>query len=351
MHETSIPPPKIGSDIILVCFGDSATHGAVDEHYPSYLEAWINPSSDDVVNEGKNGETSGEGLSRLRHIIDSHEYPNAKVYAYWEGGNDVIDWVQEVDPYLVWDPANPNYPFRNQLNSILSNMKDNLRQGVYKIQETTAQPILGNYYYLISYIRCPLSPIGFLLPRMTTIANHYVDEITTTIYDLAAEEQIPLADINGELGQMPYEYYHDCNHASAIGNEAIAEVWYDVILPYLFENTPPDKPQIIGPTSGKVGEKYNYTFVTSDPEEDDVYYWIEWGDDQVEEWIGPFDSGDEIILSHIWDEQGKFTIRAKAKDTHEGESPWGTLDITMPFAVFFQVERVNRSPVHSLFFR
>ena len=318
------------SSVILVCFGDSATKGAVSQHYPSYIEGWIDPSSDDVVNEGKNGETSGEGLSRLIGIIDSHKYPNAKVFALWEGGNDVIDWIQEVDSWLIFDPADPDYPYRSELDNILSNMKDNLRQGIYKIQDDGAQPVLGTYYYLISYIDCPLSPLGFLLPSMTVIANHYVDEINSVVYELAAEEDVPLSDINGELGEMPYEYYYNCNHANALGNEAIAEIWYQAVIPYLFDNYPPETPAISGQTSGSAGVDYDYTFVTIDPEGEDVYYFIDWGDDQFENWIGPFDSGEEVLISHMWEEQGTYTIRAKAKDIYEGESSWETLQVSMP---------------------
>jgi parallel beta-helix repeat protein len=96
------------------------------------------------------------------------------------------------------------------------------------------------------------------------------------------------------------------------------------------ENEPPTAPDIDGPGEGTAGESYDYSFETTDPDEDDVYYYIEWGDGETEEWIGPYASGDEIIVSHIWDEKGDYTIRAKAKDIHDLESDWGTLPVTMP---------------------
>jgi len=219
--------------VILVCFGDSATKGAVDQHYPSYIEEWINPSEDDVANEGKSGETSGEGLSRLRDIIDSEKFPNAQVYAYWEGGNDLVDTITELDPFLIWDPARSWYPFRAELDDILSNIKENLRQGIQKIRETDAQPILGTYYYLMAFKKCKFSPIHFLFPFMVRKANHYVDQLNNVIYELADEENVPLADINKELGTMSYWSYHDYNHANALGNRLIAEVWLEAADPYL----------------------------------------------------------------------------------------------------------------------
>jgi len=86
-------------------------------------------------------------------------------------------------------------------------------------------------------------------------------------------------------------------------------------------NSPPSPPSIDGPTSGKAGEEYRYTFATTDPDGDDVYYYIEWGDGQIEEWVGPYTS-EEISLTHIWNEQGMYTIKVKAKDSHDDESEW-----------------------------
>ena len=95
-------------------------------------------------------------------------------------------------------------------------------------------------------------------------------------------------------------------------------------------NNPPNAPDIAGPASGKAGTEYDYTFISTDPNGNQVYYYIEWGDDATEEWIGPYESGEEIIKSHTWDEQGAYTIRAKTKDIYDAESEWSYLEITMP---------------------
>jgi len=97
-------------------------------------------------------------------------------------------------------------------------------------------------------------------------------------------------------------------------------------------NNPPAAPTINGPSKGKAGEEYEYTFVTTDPEGHDVYYWIEWGDGIVEEddWIGPYASGEEVTRVHTWDEDGTYMIRTKAKDIFDAESDWGYLEVEMP---------------------
>jgi len=94
---------------------------------------------------------------------------------------------------------------------------------------------------------------------------------------------------------------------------------------------PPNNPIINGPIRVAAGIEYEYTFTTTDPNGDDVYYYIEWGEySSVGEWIGPYNSGEQIVLTHTWNNKGIYTVRAKAKDIYNQESDWGYLKVTMP---------------------
>lgn len=96
-------------------------------------------------------------------------------------------------------------------------------------------------------------------------------------------------------------------------------------------NNPPTTPSIDGPTNGDVGTTYDYTVSATDPEGDDVYYWIEWCADGCNtDWEGPFPSGEEQVFSHAWDHGGTHTVKVKAKDTNDAESEWETFDVTIP---------------------
>jgi hypothetical protein len=95
-------------------------------------------------------------------------------------------------------------------------------------------------------------------------------------------------------------------------------------------NNPPDKPYINGTKEGEIGIEYDYTFVSTDPEEDDLYYYVDWGDNNTEQWLGPFASGQELKLNHSWVETGEYIIRARAKDTFDEESSWRIFTVTMP---------------------
>jgi hypothetical protein len=46
---------------------------------------------------------------------------------------------------------------------------------------------------------------------------------------------------------------------------------------YRVDNSAPEVPSIDGPTSGKVRTTLNYTFLSTDPNGDDIYYIVSWG--------------------------------------------------------------------------
>jgi len=101
-------------------------------------------------------------------------------------------------------------------------------------------------------------------------------------------------------------------------------------------SVPPSQPIIDGPASGKVGVSYNYNFVAIDPNGDDVYYRIDWGDGTpITNWIGPYHSGQVVIVSHTFSTTGLLNIKCQAKDSYNSVSSWGQLDVTMPKAKIY----------------
>lgn len=92
---------------------------------------------------------------------------------------------------------------------------------------------------------------------------------------------------------------------------------------------PPNKPTITGPSKGKAQETYTYEIQGSDPDNDDIYYYIDWGDENTE-LLGPYSSGYEASVDHKWQEQNTYTIKVKTKDIFGAESDWEELSIQMP---------------------
>ena len=74
-------------------------------------------------------------------------------------------------------------------------------------------------------------------------------------------------------------------------------------------------PTIDGPTSGEPGVEYDYTFVTIDPEGDDIQLHIDWDDGNHEDWDKWYKSGEEVTFSHTWEIDDKYEIKAESRDT------------------------------------
>ena len=97
-------------------------------------------------------------------------------------------------------------------------------------------------------------------------------------------------------------------------------------------NAQPKTPAIpSGPSSGNIKTELVYSTVTTDPEEEDIYYLFDWGDGTTSDWIGPYVSGDRCEAMHTWDAKGTYDIRVKARDVNGGESEWSdSLSVIMP---------------------
>ena len=95
-------------------------------------------------------------------------------------------------------------------------------------------------------------------------------------------------------------------------------------------NNPPETPTISGPTNGGIDTPLTFTFNSVDPDDDDVEYYIKWGDGYIENWDGPHASGIDVSLIHTYTREKTFTIEAKARDIFGDESGWATFTVTIP---------------------
>lgn len=118
--------------------------------------------------------------------------------------------------------------------------------------------------------------------------------------------------------------------AKAKDINGVQSSWSTPIIVTILTDRPPETPTITGPAEGKPDTFYKYSLLTSDPDGDMVYYFIDWGDNTTSGWIGPFNSGATASKTHMWAEEGTYTIQAKAKDSLGAESGWVTLEVTMP---------------------
>jgi len=95
-------------------------------------------------------------------------------------------------------------------------------------------------------------------------------------------------------------------------------------------NTPPNILIFEGPTEGKIGETYEYYISGSDADNNPIYFYITWGDETSSGWLGPYNSNEEIPISHVWEIKGEYTIQAISKDIYEAESDIMSFQVNMP---------------------
>lgn len=88
-------------------------------------------------------------------------------------------------------------------------------------------------------------------------------------------------------------------------------------------NQPPATPNINGPYRGSKNTPYEYTVVSTDPENDFLQYTLAWGDG-TQNTSGFLPNNTAYICEHSWATSGKYTISATASDniTFSEESTW-----------------------------
>jgi len=134
------------------------------------------------------------------------------------------------------------------------------------------------------------------------------------------------------------EYYHspddiiehmNIGYAVEVTQLAIGSLAELAEIAFIDAPEKPDAP--MGKINGKINIEYNYSAVTTDLQDDQIYYLFDWDEGTDSGWLGPFDSGVICEAKHIWIENGKYGIRVKAKDIYGYESPWSDpLEISMP---------------------
>ncbi|KYK23086.1 hypothetical protein AYK24_01340 [Thermoplasmatales archaeon SG8-52-4] len=75
----------------------------------------------------------------------------------------------------------------------------------------------------------------------------------------------------------------------------------------------PTKPVIDGPTLGTAGIEYEFTFVSTDGNDDNIRYHINWGDgnSEITDW---YESGEVASANHTWKDKKTYTIKVTPED-------------------------------------
>lgn len=97
-------------------------------------------------------------------------------------------------------------------------------------------------------------------------------------------------------------------------------------------NVPPSAPKMSGPSVGLKDVSLAFSVSSTDGDQDDVRYIVDWGDGKKDS-TSYYASGKTVNLSHAWTSVGMYDVRAKAIDSRGTESTWSAqhqVSITAP---------------------
>jgi hypothetical protein len=230
----------------------------------------------------------------------------------------------------VWDPS-----IEEWVDFVSSSIGETLR---FKIELT----YYGNYNLQEIKILDQL-PCCLVYDYNANITETYVSEDLKTIWwnfteplengeTLSIEFDTLATDASGCTGAINSATVFAYENQVPFTASDTAEVEIDCYIP----NYPPCPPVVIGDTYGKTDEVLTFKSISFDPEEDNIFYMFDWGDESYSEWLGPYSSGTEVETTHSWASQGVYNVKAKAKDIHDAESSWSyyplivTIDEAVP---------------------
>ena len=139
-------------------------------------------------------------------------------------------------------------------------------------------------------------------------------------------------------GNYQHDYYP---RGYAYSNQEYTQNWVNLSeifqdLDFCFktysygDNQAPNPPAINGSISGRYDENHDYEIYSIDPENDKVLYRVDWGDYTTSQWLGPYNSGEKVIITHKWNEKGDYIIKVQSRDIYGDKSEWSTLEVSMP---------------------
>lgn len=178
---------------VIVTFGDSLTAGYgadTGQSYPDYLQHDLDARGYRyrVVNQGISGNTSKDGVVRLRSIVALH--PAVVIVAF--GGNDGLRGIP------------------------ISDSQMNLETMISSLQDAHAKVILG----------------GITLPP--NYGSKYIAQFNSMYREQARAYHVPLLPfmLKGAYG-VPGSMQNDGIHATAQGNQVVAKNFLPLLMPML----------------------------------------------------------------------------------------------------------------------
>jgi len=283
-----------------------------------------------VTPQQPSGPNTGEPDVTYIFTLDISNYPpDEEFYFWWDWGDGSNSGWQ--GPF-IYDPENPS--------EMLLESNSWSQGGEYsiKVKAKNSEELESDWSepHIITIINDP--PDQPTLPSGPSEGYRYKPyEFSTTASDPNNDEIYYQWNFGGDLSNWfgPYKQNEIVNTSYIWLEVGIFDITvrakdiHEEIGPWSdphsigITNRAPATPDVpTGPTSGDVDVEYTFSTVSTDEDDDLLYYLWDWGDGTFSEWDGPYASGEESTASHTWETGGTFPIRVKAKDQLDLESDW-----------------------------
>ncbi len=185
----------------------------------------------------------------------------------------------------------------------------------------------GNNPPVAEFGFAPSNPTSLVDIQFVSAANESDGSITTVLWDFG--------EGNTSIEINPVHSYGKSGTyvvtLSVWDNNGVSSTISKSVIVSERPNTAPSDPSISAKTSS-AKEPYLYYmfyFSSTDPEEDKIAYYYEWGDGSNGSTPRLLSSGSTARKQHAWNQPGTYTIKAKAVDEIRAESNWSSINVTI----------------------
>jgi hypothetical protein len=253
-------------------------------------------------------------------------YPGTNIATFYQyldaaGARPVPDLVSDLN--ATWLGNAQIQITYSVLNNDASDYPGHLRIYVLELESTLWNDYSGHPYNH-AFLDFPVNE-AINIPAGDSISDTVTWDGAAAGYPAITQDNIQV--ILAVFTNTPHESYSDPPSGNPFNayysDEAIAVTLGGT------QNEPPTTPVIDGPTTGVVGTEYAYTFSSTDPDGDAIYYCLNWSDGTGEVCTGPFPSGEVETAHHTWTEPGTYLIKITAHDDYDATSDPGTYEVTI----------------------